>query len=52
MRHDKLAVSTEYGASVLTAPVPSIRCAEEEVLQDDYHEVPQNDLAPEDGFVE
>lgn len=36
----------------LTAPIPSILCAQEEVLNDDNDEVPQNDLSPEDRLVE
>ena len=40
------------GRDRLTAPVATVRCAKEEVLQDDGNEVPEDDLAAEYGLVE
>lgn len=40
------------GIIKLTAPVATIWCTEEEVLQDDRDEVPSDDLSPEKGLVE
>lgn len=40
------------GGGILTAPVSSVWCAEEPVLDYNDHEVPQDDLTSEDGFVE
>jgi hypothetical protein len=36
----------------LTAPVTTVWCTEEEVLQNDGDKVPEDDLAPEQGLVE
>lgn len=36
----------------LTVPVPTIRCTQKEVLDDDHHPVPKHYLAPEDRCVE
>ena len=36
----------------LTAPVSTVWCTEEEVLQDDCDEVPGDDLSAEKGLVE
>jgi hypothetical protein len=40
------------GCFVGYAPVPTVWCTEEEVLQDDGDEVPSDDLSPEKGLVE
>lgn len=37
---------------ILTTPVSSVRRTQKEVLQNDDHKVPENDLAPEHRFVE
>jgi hypothetical protein len=36
----------------LTAPVATVWCAEEEVLQNDSYKIPENDLSSEEGLVE
>ena len=35
----------------LTAPVAAVRRAEEEILKDDGHKIPQDDLAAEHGLI-